>query len=189
MGFWTVVCKSRNILYATFSIVVQRINVFIGSLEAGDLPKSFVALVTVIALPLCGKVLLRQRIKLADTIKTTFVGRNFAQYRMSAIGRSTNAAHVENDGLLKLTEAAFKNHVLNVSPTPPIFCKPDFFCFLLTPTNPNRTRAGAPQDWICSPYCRGVLHIRIVRLHQKGKGRGESGACQWCDFRERNLLS
>jgi hypothetical protein len=26
-------------------------------------------------------------------------------------------------------------------------------------------------------------------LHQKGKGRGESGACQWCDFRERNLLS
>ncbi|GMH82754.1 hypothetical protein TL16_g09369 [Triparma laevis f. inornata] len=126
---WVAVVKflarSPNILYATVNCVIQRVSVLIAMIELGHPQYIFAAASVIVGFFIAGKSLYRQRVKIANTIKpeemdtketTVLNRRNTAHQRLSAIGRSTHAAHAMNYATLRLSEAAFKKLVLKELP-------------------------------------------------------------------------
>ncbi|GMH75464.1 hypothetical protein TrST_g13080 [Triparma strigata] len=137
-GIFRFLLKSPNILCSSAQIVFQRTFVLMAMVERGEPKYIFSSVAILVGMFACAKIIYRQRVKLADTIKPeeSMPNRQTAHRRLSFIGRSTHAAHAMNYNTLRISEKDFKNLVLKELPrvgfgalmTVIYFCSEAFGC-------------------------------------------------------------
>jgi len=123
-GFCKAVQRSPNLLYTVLSLFVQKMNMLIGHIKVNDINLMLGDVSMIIALPILGKILYRQRVKMGLTIgddeqqdlPRDRVDSHQNQSRNLNHAESSHSDHVRNSNNFKLRESQFKELILTELP-------------------------------------------------------------------------